>query len=139
MRRTLGVFCVASLTALLCGCPQWGGHAAAGRSKAATSAAAGQPAAATTVGNVLVSTLASVPGHTIIATQGFSCRSFLWDGDGNYVEKFEGTLYAFREEAAKHGADAVVNLRISAIPFARQEGTGRGSVVNLCGDDVKFR
>ena len=139
MRRTLGIFCVALLAAPLYGCPQSGGHVAPGRSKVATSAAAGQSAVAVTEDKVLVSTLPSVPGHTIVATEGFSCRSFLWDGSGNYVEKFEGALYAFRVEAAKHDADAVVNLRISAIPFARKDATGGGSVVNLCGDDVKLR
>lgn len=134
--RCARVVLAALLIVPLCACSQLGGQAASKSDPAASGTAATPPADA--AAKVLVTTLATVPGHTIAATDGFACRFFLWNGDGNYASKFEGALHILRSQAAKQGADAVVNLNVSAIPFAKQESSS-GSVVNLCGDEVKFR
>lgn len=127
---------LALLVVPLCACPQVGGHAASKSDPAASGTAATPPADA--AAKVLVTTLATVPGHTIAETDGFACRFFLWNGGGNYANEFEGALHILKSQAAKLRADAIVNLKVSAIPFAKQESSG-GSMVNLCGDEVKFR
>ncbi|MGH8192457.1 MAG: hypothetical protein ACREP2_13560 [Rhodanobacteraceae bacterium] len=86
----------------------------------------------------MLTTLGNVPGHTIAATEGFDCRFFLWDGNGNYVDKFQGVIHGFQIDAAKSGTNAVVNLRVSATPFAQQGSEWKSSIVNLCGDEVKL-
>lgn len=134
--RCARVALAALLVVPLCACPQLGGDAGSKSDPAASGTAATPPA--DMAAKVLVTTLATVPERTIAHTNGFACRFFLWSGDGNYANKFEGALHILRSQAAKQGADAVVNLKVSAIPFGKQESSS-GSVVNLCGDEVKFR
>lgn len=104
----------------------------------ATSAAAAKPSAPIKPDDVLVTTLTSVPGRNIVTTEGFNCRFFLWDGNGNYVDKFQGAMHDFQSDATKSGANAVVNLQVSSTPFAQQGSMWRSSIVNLCGDEVKL-
>lgn len=128
---------LALLVAPLCACPQLGGHGPGKSDPAASGTARTPPADA--AAEVLITTLAMVPGHTIAKTDGFDCRFFLWNGDGNYADKFQRALHTFRTQAAKQGAHAIVNLRVSEIPFTAQESSKVGSVVNLCGDEVELR
>ncbi|MGH8147594.1 MAG: hypothetical protein ACREPY_14835 [Rhodanobacteraceae bacterium] len=71
-------------------------------------------------------------------SEGLNCRFFLWDGNGNYVDKFRGAMHDLQADAAKDDANAVVNLRVSATPFAQQGSEWKSSIVNLCGDEVKL-
>ncbi|MGH8191430.1 MAG: hypothetical protein ACREP2_08285 [Rhodanobacteraceae bacterium] len=136
-RRVFGVCVVALSAALLCACPQLGGQSA-GNTPTATTSTTATPAAAVSAGQVTLSSLANVPGRTLAASEGFNCRFFLWDGNGNYLAKFQGAMHGLQADAARDDANAVVNVRVSATPFAQQGSEWKSSIVNLCGDEVKL-
>ena|SRR5690348_14360703 len=83
-------------------------------------------------GEFLISTLAEPPGHKVERTLGFYCRWFTYTS-GDFGAPFTAANVAFRGEAEKAGANAIVHWSATVVPPSEAKGAG-GSVVMLCGD-----
>jgi uncharacterized protein YbjQ (UPF0145 family) len=87
----------------------------------------------------IVSTLSSIPGKTITKTYGFYCRFFIYGGTPkNYTPRFEGAIAGISLKGKKMGANAFINMRISDATAALQGSEWNSSIINICGDFVKF-
>ena len=87
----------------------------------------------------VVSTLSSIPGKTIIKTYGFYCRFFIYGGTPkNYIPRFEGAIAGISLKGKKMGANAFINMKISDATAALQGSEWNSSIINICGDFVKF-
>ena len=87
----------------------------------------------------VVSTLPSIPGKTITKTYGFYCRFFIYGGTPkNYIPRFEGAIASISLKGKKMGADVFLNMKISDATAALQGSEWNSSIINICGDFVKF-
>jgi len=88
---------------------------------------------------VLITSLPSVPGWTIAETKGFNCYGFGFSGNGKYWGDFNEAQDVARADAAKAGANAWVNVKVSSASFEAQGSKWHMSVTHLCGDFVVLK
>lgn len=87
----------------------------------------------------IVSTLSFIPGKNILKTDGFYCRFFIYGGTPkNYTPRFEDAITGITEKGKKMGADAFINMKISQSTADLQGSKWNSSIINVCGDFVKF-
>jgi hypothetical protein len=111
-----------------------------GANKAAAPAPASAPVSAKQkIEGVLLTSLSAVPGWTIAETKGVTCYGFGFDGNGKYWDKFAEAQDSAREDAKKAGANAWINIKVSASSFEAQGSKWHMSVVHLCGDLVVLK
>lgn len=88
---------------------------------------------------VLITSLAGVPGWTIAETKGLQCAGSGFDGNGKYWANIDQALDSLRVDAAKAGANAMVNFRMSSASYEAQGSKWQVAITHLCGDFVVLR
>ncbi|MHB8281953.1 MAG: hypothetical protein ACYDDE_03995 [bacterium] len=87
----------------------------------------------------IISTLSFIPGRNISKTDGFYCGFFIYGGTPkNYTARFEGAIAGITVKGKKMGADAFINMKISQSTADLQGSKWNSSIINVCGDFVKF-
>ncbi|RZD19028.1 MAG: hypothetical protein EVG15_02690 [Candidatus Acididesulfobacter diazotrophicus] len=87
----------------------------------------------------IVSTLHSIPSKNISKTDGFYCNYFIYGGTpSNYRLKFQLAIIQIQAKGMKMGANAFINMRVTDATAALQGSEWNSSIVNICGDFVKF-
>jgi|GEM_PF-2782690 len=87
----------------------------------------------------IISTLSYIPGKNISKTDGFYCRFFMYGGTPkNYTPRFEAAIAGITKKGKKMEADAFINMKISQSTADLEGSKWNSSIINICGDFVKF-
>lgn len=78
-------------------------------------------------------------GWTVVETKGLECRFFEYSGTGDYIDRFKAAIGGIKEEGAKLGSNAFVNLHITSESFELQGSKWHSSIVHMCGDLVVIK
>ena len=87
---------------------------------------------------VIITSLANVPGRATGQPKGGLFCRFFESGTGDYAERFRNALEGIRVEGKKLGANAFVQASVSSESHEIQGSKWHSSIVHICGDFVRL-
>jgi hypothetical protein len=88
---------------------------------------------------LIITSLPSLPGRSIVATKGgLYCRFFEYSGTGDYGDRFRKALDGITSEGKQKGANAFVQASVSSESHEIQGSKWHSSIVHICGDFVRL-